>query len=165
MNTTKLHNSDEQRFSNLLKHAEEPFNPAAWELYLSFKGQLQKNTDPKPFRPHAWKYLEFDKTRQVLALILMIITAGIIGLLLLPPTKPTNTNISTSNDSIYINVDTSNSKVRKTTPSAALDSLSKKPKPKKSLFTVKRKTILKDSLPSVNMNSEIQNKFDSVTAP
>ncbi len=103
MNAEKPQNLDENRFSVLLKNTEEPFNASAWELYLAFKGKLQPNADPKPFRPHAWKYFEFDKTRTLLAIVLGALTILIIGLLV-KPSKPNTTiqftDIDTANASL-----------------------------------------------------------------
>jgi hypothetical protein len=103
VNAEKPHNLDENRFSGLLKNTEEPFNASAWELYLAFKGKLQPNADPKPFRPHAWKYFEFDKTRTILAIILGALTILITGLLV-KPSKPNTTiqftGIDTANASL-----------------------------------------------------------------
>lgn len=103
MNAEKPHNLDENLFSGLLKNTEEPFNASAWELYLAFKGKLQPNADPKPFRPYAWKYFEFDKTRTLLAIILGTLTILFIGLFV-KPSKPNTTiqltGIDTANASL-----------------------------------------------------------------
>ena len=92
MNSEELNKTEEQRFSELLKDAEEPFNESAWELYLSSKGKLNHENDPKPFRPSPFKGIEFYNSRNVLPLFLTIITIAILWSLL---SKKKNTSDAT----------------------------------------------------------------------
>ena len=66
MNPESNHNQEE-RFSKMLKNAEEPFDATAWELYLASKKTTNHQIDPKPFNPSPWKFLGFDKYRIILA--------------------------------------------------------------------------------------------------